>query len=284
MSIASSAVLVELNISVWPANKVDREMTETVNTNASAVRDASQTRKNLFAGTSLRKDIEKLAARIRLYHNQNTLPWADKGQRLLPTKLFMEYKQTMNSYEVQFSQLCSNFFVEYPRLVAEAQQHLGTMYRAEDYPELEDVRMKFGFRKAFDPIPESGDFRLDVSAQDLEEVKAGYEAKFDERLAEAMRTPWERLHTVLTSMSEKLKDEEGVDSKKRYHDSLVTNAQDLVGLLDKMNITNDPKLEEARKQLELTMLGADIETIKESSHARESMKNKVDAILQKFEW
>ena len=284
MSIASSAVLVELNISVWPANKVDREMTETVNTNASAVRDASQTRKNLFAGTTLRKDIEKLAARIRLYHNQNTLPWADKGQRLLPTKLFMEYKQTMNSYEVQFSQLCSNFFVEYPRLVAEAQQHLGTMYRAEDYPELEDVRMKFGFRKAFDPIPESGDFRLDVSAQDLEEVKAGYEAKFDERLAEAMRTPWERLHTVLTSMSEKLKDEEGVDSKKRYHDSLVTNAQDLVGLLDKMNITNDPKLEDARKQLELTMLGADIETIKESSHARESMKNKVDAILQKFEW
>jgi len=284
MSIASSAVLVELNISVWPANKVDREMTETVNTNASAVRDASQTRKNLFAGTSLRKDIEKLAARIRLYHNQNTLPWADKGQRLLPTKLFMEYKQTMNNYEVQFSQLCNNFFVEYPRLVAEAQQHLGTMYRAEDYPELEDVRMKFGFRKAFDPIPESGDFRLDVSAQDLEEVKAGYEAKFDERLAEAMRTPWERLHTVLTSMSEKLKDEEGVDSKKRYHDSLVTNAQELVGLLDKMNITNDPKLEEARKQLELTMLGADIETIKESSHARESMKNKVDAILQKFEW
>jgi len=284
MSIASSAVLVELNISVWPANKVDREMTETVNTNASAVRDASQTRKNLFAGTTLRKDIEKLAARIRLYHNQNTLPWADKGQRLLPTKLFMEYKQTMNNYEVQFSQLCSNFFVEYPRLVAEAQQHLGTMYRAEDYPDLEDVRMKFGFRKAFDPIPESGDFRLDVSAQDLEEVKAGYEAKFDERLAEAMRTPWERLHTVLTSMSEKLKDEDGVDSKKRYHDSLVTNAQDLVGLLDKMNITNDPKLEEARKQLELTMLGADIETIKESSHARESMKNKVDAILQKFEW
>jgi hypothetical protein len=58
----------------------------------------------------------------------------------------------------------------------------------------------------------------------------------------------------------------------------------LVGLLDKMNITNDPKLEDARKQLELTMLGADIETIKESSHARESMKNKVDAILQKFEW
>ena len=284
MSIASSAVLVELNISVWPANKVDREMTETVNEAASAVRDASQTRKNLFAGTSLRKDIEKLAARIRLYHNQHTLPWADKGQRLLPTKLFMEYKQTMNNYEAQFQQMCNNFFYAYPQLVSEAQTHLGTMYRADDYPDLTDVREKFGFRMAIDPIPESGDFRLDISAQDLEEMKQQYEAKFDERLAEAMRTPWERLHTVLTSMSDKLKDDEGTDSKKRYHDSLVTNAVDLCALLDKMNITNDPQLEDARKQLEATMLGADIETIKDSAHVRESMKNKVDAILQKFEW
>jgi len=284
MSISASAVLVELNISVWPASKIDREMTEQVNINATAVRDASQTKKNLFAGTSLRKDIEKFAARVRLYHNQHTLPWADKGERMLPTKLFMEYKQTMNNYEAQFNQMCNNFFIAYPQLVQEAQVHLGTMYRADDYPDLTNVREKFGFRMAIDPIPEAGDFRLDISAQDLDEMKAQYEAKFDERLAEAMRTPWERLHTVLTAMSEKLKDEEGDDNKKRYHDSLVTNAVDLCGLLDKMNITNDPKLEEARKQLELTMLGADIETIKESSHVRETMKNKVDAILQKFEW
>jgi hypothetical protein len=284
MSIASSAVLVELNISVWPANKVDREMTETVNANASAVRDASQTRKNLFAGTSLRKDIEKLAARIRLYHNQHTLPWADKGQRLLPTKLFMEYKQTMNNYEAQFNQLCNNFFVSYPQLVTEAQVHLGTMYRADDYPDLTNVREKFGFRMAIDPIPESGDFRLDISAQDLEEMKAQYEAKFEERLADAMRTPWERLHSVLTAMSEKLKDEEGVESKKRYHDTLITNAEELCELLGKMNITNDPQLEEARRQLNNAITGVDIDDIKGHATVREHVKNRVDAILEKFEW
>jgi hypothetical protein len=74
MSISSSAVLVELNISVWTASKVDREVTNQVNATASAVYDASQTKKNLMAGTHLRKDIEKFASRVRLYHNQNTLP------------------------------------------------------------------------------------------------------------------------------------------------------------------------------------------------------------------
>ena len=91
MSIAASAVLVELNISVWPASKVDKEMTEQVNNDAGAVYGAAQTKKNLFAGTRMRKDIEKFAARVRLFHNQHTLPWADKGERLLPTKLFMDY-------------------------------------------------------------------------------------------------------------------------------------------------------------------------------------------------
>ena len=284
MSISSSALLVELNISVWPASKLDREVTDKVNTDASAVRGASQTKKNLFAGTSLRKDISDFAARVRLYHNKHTLPWADKGERMLPTKLFMEYKQTMNGFEQTFNMMCNNFFVEYPRLVIDAPNNLGSMYKAEDYPDLTDVRLKFGFRRAVKPIPESGDFRLDIPAHDLVEMKNDYEKQYSDRLAEAMREPWERLHKMLVGMSEKLTDIEGDDSKKRYHDTLISNPIELCGLLTKLNVTNDPKLEEARRQLELTMLGADIESIKEDADSRSALKSKVDAILGKFDW
>jgi hypothetical protein len=283
MSISSSAVLVELNISVWPASKVDRETTDLVNSNASAVRDASQTKKNLFAGTSMRKDIDKFAARIRLYHNQHTLPWADKGQRLLPTKLFMEYKQTMDAHEHTFNMMCNNFYVMYPNLINDARASLGTMFKMEDYPDIADVKGKFGFRRSVDPIPESGDFRLDVSNSDLEDIKAQYESKFSERLADAMKAPWERLHTTLQAMSQKLTDTDN-EEKKRYHDSLLTNAQELCGLLTKLNVTNDPKLEEARQELERSIVGVSIESIKDSGHEREVLKNKVDAIIGKFDW
>lgn len=284
MSISASALLVELNISVWPAAKIDREITEQVNVNASAVRDASQTKKNLFAGTSLRKDIEKFAARIRLYHNQHTLPWADKGERLLPTKLFMEYKQTMNSYEQTFNQMCNNFFVEYPRLVAEAQVNLGKLYKAEDYPDIEEVRLKFGFRRTVKPVPEAGDFRLDVPAEDMRELVSSFEAQQQEKLAEAVREPWERLHAELSAISKKLTDVEGDDAKKRYHDTLVSNPLELCELLTKLNITNDPKLEEARRDLERTMAGVNIEMIKEDPHVRKDVKSQVDDILGRFDW
>ena len=283
MSISSSAVLVELNISVWPASKVDRETTDLVNSNASAVRDASQTKKNLFAGTSMRKDIDKFAARVRLYHNQHTLPWADKGQRLLPTKLFMEYKQTMDAHEHTFNMMCQNFFVMYPNLIQDARTSLGTLFKMDDYPDIEEVKGKFGFRRSVDPIPESGDFRLDVSISDLEDIKTQYESKFAERLADAMRAPWERLHTTLVAMSEKLTDK-GDDEKKRYHDSLLTNAQDLCGLLTKLNVTNDPKLEEARQELERSIVGVSMDALKEDGFERHALKNKVDAIINKFNW
>ena len=284
MSISSSAVLVELNISVWPASKLDREITDKVNTDASAVRGASQTKKNLFAGTSLRKDISDFAARVRLYHNKHTLPWADKGERMLPTALFMDYKQTMNGFEQTFNMMCQNFYIEYPRLVAEAPTNLGTMYKAEDYPDLTDVRLKFGFRRTVKPVPEAGDFRLDIPAHDLDEMREEFLKQQDNKLAEAMREPWDRLHEMLESISKKLTDVEGDDSKKRYHDTLISNPIELCGLLTKLNVTNDPKLEEARRQLEMAMVTADIEDIKEHADSRNELKSKVDDILKRFEW
>lgn len=282
MSISASALLVELNISVWPAAKIDREATEKVNTDAGAVQDASQTRKNLFAGTSLRKEIDNFAARVRLYHNRHTLPWADKGERLLPMKLFFDYKTAMNAYEQTFDTMCNNFFLEYPRLVQEAQVNLGKMFRVEDYPDLTDVRLKFGFRRSVKPVPDAGDFRLDVPAEDMRELVQSFEAQQNEKLAEACREPWERLHTELTAISKKLTDKEGDDSKKRYHDTLISNPLELCSLLTKLNITNDPKLEEARRQLELTMLGANMDSIKDDADSRKELKTKVDAILNKF--
>ena len=284
MSISASAVLVELNISVWPASKIDREITDKVNSDAGAVRGASQTKKNLFAGTSLRKDIADFAARVRLYHNKHTLPWADKGERMLPTALFMDYKQSINGFEQTFNMMCGNFFAEYPRLVAEAPQALKGLFKAEDYPELTDVRLKFGFRRTVKPVPEAGDFRLDIPAYDLEEMRSEFMGQQDRKLAEAMREPWDRLHKVLLATAEKLTDVEGDDGKKRYHDTLLTNPLELCALLTKLNITNDPKLEEARRQVEVAMLNADMESIKEDADTRSQLKSKVDAIINKFEW
>lgn len=286
MSITSSSVLVEMNISVWTANKLDKTETEKVIVGNSAVKDAAQVRKNLMAGTSLRRDIDNYAAGCRLWHNAQTLPWSDKGARLMPTSLFMAYKAEANVRRDTFNRMVDNFVAQYPALVQTAQNYLGGLFNSDDYPSADAVRSKFGFRLVFSPVPEAGDFRLDVAAQDLQDLRTQYESNFNDRLADAMREPWDRLHKLLGDMSKKLTDKQNEDEQKktRYHDTLITNATSLCGLLTHLNVTNDPKLEQARRQLEQTMLGADIDSIKESAEVRASMKSKVDAILSQFEW
>jgi len=285
MSISSSAVLVELNISVWTANKLDKGATETVLSNNSASKDSAQVRKNLMAGTDKRKKISDYAAKARLYHNQTTLSWSDKGARLLPTSLFMDYKQNMNVYQQNMNTMIEDFYANYADLIDLAKHHMGDLFNPYDYPSIEELRNKFGFRLVFSPLPEGGDFRLDIPKADMEELGQQYESAFNDRLKDAMREPWEKLHKTLVHISEKLTDVEGDDeTKKRYHDTLITNAQELCGLLSHLNVTKDPLLENARRSLELTMLGVDIEAIKESPDVRSSVKAKVDDILSKFDW
>jgi hypothetical protein len=285
MSISSSAVLVELNISVWTANKLDKGATEAVLSNNSASKDSAQVRKNLMAGTDKRKKISDYAAKARLYHNQTTLSWSDKGARLLPTSLFMDYKQNMNVYQQNMNTMIEDFYANYADLIDLAKHHMGDLFNPYDYPSIEELRNKFGFRLVFSPLPEGGDFRLDIPKADMDELGQQYESAFNDRLKDAMREPWEKLHKTLIHISEKLTDIEGDDeTKKRYHDTLITNAQELCGLLTHLNVTKDPLLENARRSLELTMLGVDIEAIKESPDVRSSVKAKVDDILSKFDW
>ena len=287
MSISSSAVLAELNISVWTANKLDRSATDVVLSSASASKDSAQVRKNLMAGTDKRKKIADYAARARLYHNQTTLPWSDKGARLLPTSLFMDYKQNMNTIRSNMNAMIEDFYENYGTLVEQAKFHLGDLFNPDDYPSIDELRDKFGFRLVFSPLPESNDFRLDIPKNDLEDMARDYEVAYKDRLADAMREPWDKLHKCLTHVSEKLTADIGADGQeipKRYHDTLITNATELCSLLTHLNITKDPKLEDARKSLELTMLGLDIEDIKEHAEVRNDVKARVDEILGKFDW
>ena len=284
MSITSSAVLVELNISVWTANKLDKGATdEVLVSNGATVADAAQVRKNLMAGTTARKAIADYAAGCRLWHNTRTLPWADKGPRILPTSLFMDYKQELNVRRDTFLHMRKQFGVDYPALVQTAANYMGNLHDPADYPSVEEVMSKFDFRVVFSPVPESGDFRLDIPQQDLEDMRRSYDDAFDTRLADAMRTPWNKLHDMLTGMSAKLT--EGDDeTKRRWHDTFVTNAQELCSMLTHLNIIKDPKLEAARRQLEAALLGADIDDIKVNEGTRAELKSKVDAILKGYEW
>ena len=283
MSISNSSMLVEMNISVWTGQKVDRGATIKVTDEARATTDAGLFRKNLMAGTTLRKEIADYAALCRTWHNGRTLPWSDKGSRLLPTSMFFDYKKEVNARRSYFDSKVAQFVEHYDDLVDAAERSLGDLFNASDYPSAEEVRSKFGFRLVFSPVPESNDFRIDVGNSELAELREQYESAYESRVKEAMKTAWDKLHDVLSTMSEKLTEPEG-EKPKLFHGTFVSNITDMCQLLTHLNIANDPELEMARRELERAVANVDIADIRSDPGLRVDLKTQVDAVLGKYEW
>jgi hypothetical protein len=100
-----------------------------------------------------------------------------------------------------------------------------------------------------------------------------------------MKDAWGRLHETLMHLSDRMTDAPAEDDKKkRYHDSMLSNAHELCGLLTAFNITSDPKLEQARQDLERALSGVRIDDIKQSASVRKEIKTKVDNILAVNDW
>ena len=75
MSIADSAVLVRLNISVWGASKRNKDLENEIAVRKNADPKAMRMYDNLMVGSTGHKAIQKHAANSRLWHSNMTLPW-----------------------------------------------------------------------------------------------------------------------------------------------------------------------------------------------------------------
>lgn len=283
MSISSSAVLVKLSISTWGASMVDKTQTDRVLAQTNASGNAGRFNKNLMAGTQKVKDLSDFAAMCRTENNRLTLPWEDRGNRLLPTSMFLDYKSKFNTLYAQFQQMRGEIAYNYDALRQTARNYLGAMYNEADYPSVDEVMSKYDWNMTFSPVPDAGHFLIDIPSSELEEVKQSLHRENDVRLQEATRSAWDRLHKMLEGMADKLK--EAPDGKtKRWHDTFVTNASELCSLLAHLNVSKDPKLEQARQMLQQSINGVNVDMLKVSPTAREQLKSNVDSILDKFEW
>ena len=282
--IARAAMLVDLNIKVYSGRKQDRKTQAEVTTaKGSGSKRAASVYKSLFADCKELDDITKYQARIRAEHYRLTKPWADNGQRLLPTKLLLEYQGAMGRCKAEFEFLVDKFVVKYDTLVAAAAFQLGTLFDRDEYLPGSQIARKFAIETSFSPLPIAGDFRVDIESEVQQQLITQYEAKSQALLAQSTQDSWTRLHKVLTNLSDRLVIEED-GTKRKFHDTLVSNAEELCELLDALNVTADPDLERARIKLLDAMTGVTPKELRTEDSTRIETKRKVDAILDAFDW
>jgi hypothetical protein len=281
-AIANSAVLVKLNISVWGATRRNKQLEQEIAASKNADPKATRAYDELMVGSSGHKDIQKYAGNSRLWHSAMTLPWDDKGWRLCPTSLFIDYKQQHNWKRQEFERQVNQFRDKYAVYREVAREYRGDIFNEADYPPVEEVMGKYAWNFAVAPVPSGGHLCIDLPEQEMQELRSACDDEVERRVQEAVKESERRLRKQLDHISEKCAGAD--DDDKRWHDTFVSNPLELCRMLKHMNVTKDPKLEEARKKLEEIMEGKTKEMFKDKPEVREEVKKEVDEIIKTYEW
>tara|TARA_Y100001937_G_scaffold127601_1_gene200330 strand:- start:332 stop:1234 length:903 start_codon:yes stop_codon:yes gene_type:complete len=267
-NLGASAMLVELNMSQWTARKKDKRVSKKVNDDHGATHpDASSTHKNLLVGCDELSAIKTATGKIRNHHYDLTMPWMDNGVRLLPTAQYFRYNKEITDMLNAREVLIRDFVSKYQKLYADAQARLGTLYNNEDYPTVEAMARKFGHSIDFIPMPERGDFRIDVGTEAMTNISDSYNDYYQRKFGEAMGDIWSRLRDVLSNMAERL-DDAGSEKRKIFRDTLVSNVTDMIEMLRVCNITNDVHMTAVADKLDDALRGVTPDALREDAYMR----------------
>jgi len=281
------SMLVEFNAPMWTARKLDKSTTEEVRQSKQAkAKGAARVNKHLLAGTSELDALISFVQSVRKYVAHMTLPWADRGMRLLPTAKFLEFDEQMRKYEEEFITKVNDFLQIYPTLITAQAMALGQMFNRAEFPDVKEVARKFSFRVTYMPLPTAGDFRVDVGLAAQEELKTRLNEVYTRRIGEAIDEVRVRLGEAVKHLAEQLTvDYVGKEAKpRRFYESTLEAAQNLCDLVPALNITNDPKIEEVRAELERIVGGIRVETIRTDLPAREEIKKEMDDLASRLDF
>ena len=232
---------------------------------------------------------QELANQMYSYHISRTLPHGDDGSRLLPNELYFDYVQDMGSFEQRISAADVQIIGSYQQLVAEdvvrrnaalARQGKPQTAAPADYPDAQRMAAYLYVNWVIEPIPTANDFRYAVA----QSVKDKLAARQQEMVAAANVDLLNRMMEPMKRFVEKLAVPIG-DEGSVFRNTLVENINDLTEELPKFNFTDDPKITAAIAELKsvITPYAFNPNLLREQPEIRESAKEKMDALLKKFD-
>jgi hypothetical protein len=288
ISLATSAVLVSVDVNVWSATKQDRGISAEVTSAKKADSNAGRFVKNLLADDPTHKKLSNYRQTVYNWVKRATYRW-NNSQDLLPVAMLPKFKAEYHEHEKNFASLLDEFLNKYPNIISDMAFKQGDMFDRSEYPTAEQIRNKFGIKLYVAEVP-TNDFRCNI-AQDLaDDLKAHYEGQAQEIVSSVMVDATERLVDYMQRIKHccgydevsKSGTDETTFKKRKIYDTTIQQAKEQCEVLKSFNLTNNPELAEASASLEKLLADVSAEDLRESDAVRSNVGEGIDSILSKF--
>lgn len=232
----------------------------------------------------------QVANEMYAFHMKHTLPHGDDGSRLLPNAVYFEYVQQMGVFEQQLYALDKQILNTYDQLVKEdvafrvaaliAQGKPAPILLEAEYPDLQQIKGYLYAEWHLEPIATANDFRYQVDPAIVERLNGRLKQMEDDLRFEFVR----RLADPMKRFIEKLSVGIG-EQGSIFRDSMIENLHELTQLLPKLNVNDDPRVQELIGGVESVIkpyvFAPDV--LRQSPAAREVARDKMKALLEKLD-
>ena len=263
-------------------NKTDKLLSEEISKLKNvSVAGACRVNKSLFTKESTDKFM-KIYSEAGKYYYRVTLPWDDKGFRLLSIDLFEEFSKKFKAFSNDYRKFVTEFVDQIETHVESARAVLGDAFDAGDYVFLTAnggvdqawLLEQFTLDIEYDVVTSGDDLRACLTEADRENIAAKIDEQAMEKFGRAQAHIVQTLHDHIFAIHERLCEGENV-----FRDTLITNLQDLVDLIPKMNIAGDPAIDALAATAKLKLTKWDPQELRDLPEAREEVAEEAKKIL-----
>ena len=284
MELTRDAMLVSLRISAWSGRLYDREASDHVAAHHDASTSAGRYNKRLLPKAAL-APLNAVMNESRTQHYAQSLPWDDKGSRLLTVENYEHYTRVMDGLRERLVRQRARFIEDYDDYVEQARIDLGKLFRIEDYPSKDQLRDRFSIRYRITPVPDADHFIARLASDDTDRVKRDIERHIEEQLHDAVGDLYRRLAAAVERVSERLQ-EDGDGKPLVFRDTMISNIRDLVDVVPRLNIFGDERLASLCEQVKDRIASVEPDSLRPSRTfdpvVRDRVKRDADALMEQF--
>jgi hypothetical protein len=275
-SLATKLMIVNASISMWEGRKLDKAITrKTIADNNVEDADGLSVNKRIIHKDAF-KGVQAAASAVRAVIYEHTLPWKDNGDRAIMRQMYARFLHHFHEAEQKFEAAKREFIdVIYPAAVAKASFNLGDAYDANDYPHADQLEDRFKLRLVIDAVSDPEDFRVKLDDATVDAIKADMEEAIGQRVHMAMGDVWSRLETMVAHFAERTSPD-----IQRFHDTTVTNLQELVTILPGLNLIGDPNIKLISAKLKETLCAYDPKDLRKNKDVRAAAKAEAEEIME----
>lgn len=276
------AVLISVKRYMYSPYKLDQEESKQYG--------AGNVNKHLFEGrNNLVKSTISKFTEVYTYVKDNTVPWTT-GVDMLNIDHYIEFNKGLRQRVDEANRAVDTLCLSWEDEVKDDLERLSeiaiakgkpNLANASDYPDVDELRAKFGIEIRYMPVPTTGDFRVGISDDD----KASLQKQIDDAEVNANKHVIKSMIEPMQRAIAKLSVPIGNDGSV-FRDTLVDNLVEVTERMNKINLSDDAVIQDSIDSLRdlistyASETGKDL--LRSNQPSREKAVNDIDALCKQM--